>query len=160
MQIENARPEDAAELVPLMDQLVDTPAELSLVEQTLVRILADPAYHLLVAREQGHILGTMMGILCYDLTGRCEPFMVVENVVTAASARGKGVARALMAELERIAKEKAKAEDNLKRIEAKLANESFTSRAPENVVNAEREKAEKARSLIAKLEESAAAMKL
>ena len=64
------------------------------------------------------------------------------------------------AELERIAKEKAKAEDNLKRIEAKLANESFTSRAPENVVNAEREKAEKARALIAKLEESAAAMKL
>ena len=66
----------------------------------------------------------------------------------------------IAAELERIAKEKAKAEDNLKRIEAKLANESFTSRAPENVVNAEREKAEKARSLIAKLEESAAAMKL
>lgn len=59
----------------------------------------------------------------------------------------------IAAELERIAKEKAKAEDNLKRIEAKLANESFTSRAPENVVNAEREKAEKARSLIAKLEE-------
>ena len=46
------------------------------------------------------------------------------------------------------------------RIEAKLANESFTSRAPENVVNAEREKAEKARALIAKLDESAAAMKL
>ena len=66
----------------------------------------------------------------------------------------------IAAELERIAKEKAKAEGNLKRIEAKLANESFTSRAPENVVNAEREKAEKARSLIAKLEESAAAMKL
>ena len=66
----------------------------------------------------------------------------------------------IAAELERIAKEKAKAEENLKRIEAKLANESFTSRAPENVVNAEREKAEKARALIAKLDESAAAMKL
>ena len=66
----------------------------------------------------------------------------------------------IAAELERIAKEKAKAEENLKRIEAKLANESFTSRAPENVVNAEREKAEKARSLIAKRVEPAAAMKL
>ena len=104
MQIEKARLEDAADLVPLMDQLVDTPSEVSLVEQTLGRILADPAYHLLVARENDQILGTMMGILCYDLTGRCEPFMVVENVVTAASARGKGVARALMAELERIAR--------------------------------------------------------
>lgn len=104
MQVEYARPEDAAALVPLMDQLVDTPAEVSLVEQTLVRILADPAYHLLVARENEQILGTMMGILCYDLTGRCDPFMVVENVITAASARGKGISRALMDELERIAR--------------------------------------------------------
>lgn len=104
MYIESARPEDAAALAPLMDQLVDTPSEVPLVEQTLARILADPAYHLLVAREKGQILGTMMGILCYDLTGRCDPFLVVENVVTAASARGKGVARALMAELERIAR--------------------------------------------------------
>ena len=63
-------------------------------------------------------------------------------------------------ELERIAAERRKAEDNLHRIEAKLANESFTSRAPENVVNAEREKAEKARALIAKLDETAAAMKI
>ena len=64
----------------------------------------------------------------------------------------------IAAELERIAKELAKAEDNLRRIEAKLANESFVSRAPEAVVNAEREKADKARALIAKLDESAAAM--
>ena len=57
------------------------------------------------------------------------------------------------------AKEKAKAEANLASIEKKLANEAFVSRAPEAVVNAEREKAEKAKALIAKLEESAAAMK-
>ena len=62
-------------------------------------------------------------------------------------------------ELERIAKEKAKAEENLARIEKKLQNESFVSKAPEAVVNAEREKADKARALIAKLEESAAAMR-
>ena len=67
---------------------------------------------------------------------------------------------AIAKELERIATERKKAEENLQRIEAKLANESFTSRAPENVVNAEREKAEKARALIAKLDASAAAMKL
>ena len=43
--------------------------------------------------------------------------------------------------------------------EQKLRNEKFVSKAPEAVVNAEREKAEKARALIAKLDESAAAMK-
>ena len=41
-----------------------------------------------------------------------------------------------------------------------ISRVSFTSRAPENVVNAEREKAEKARALIAKLDESAAAMQI
>ncbi|MBQ1674954.1 MAG: valine--tRNA ligase, partial [Oscillospiraceae bacterium] len=62
-------------------------------------------------------------------------------------------------ERQRIEKELAKAKDNLARIEGKLRNESFVSKAPEAVVNAEREKAEKAKALIAKLEESAAGMK-
>jgi valyl-tRNA synthetase len=62
-------------------------------------------------------------------------------------------------ELERIAKELEKARKNLAGIENKLSNEKFTARAPEAVVNAEREKAEKARALILQLEESEAAMK-
>ena len=43
-------------------------------------------------------------------------------------------------------------------MEQKLSNEKFVSRAPEAVVNAEKEKAEKFRELIAKLEESAKAL--
>ena len=57
-------------------------------------------------------------------------------------------------ELERIAKELEKARKNLAMLEGKLSNENFTARAPENVVNAEREKAAKARDLIAQLEQS------
>ena len=64
----------------------------------------------------------------------------------------------IAAELERIAKEKEKAENGLRIVEQKLSNEKFVSRAPEAVVNAEREKAAKFRELIAKLEESAKAM--
>ena len=64
----------------------------------------------------------------------------------------------IAAELERIAKEKEKAENGLRIVEQKLSNEKFVSRAPEAVVNAEREKAAKFRKLIAKLEESAKAM--
>ena len=62
-------------------------------------------------------------------------------------------------ELERIGKELEKARKNLAGIEGKLSNENFTVRAPEAVVAAEREKAAKARDLIAQLEESEAAMK-
>ena len=63
-------------------------------------------------------------------------------------------------ELERIAKEKKQGRGESGRASrSKLQNESFVSKAPEAVVNAEREKADKARALIAKLEESAAAMR-
>ena len=64
----------------------------------------------------------------------------------------------LAAERERIAKELEKARNGLRITEGKLSNEKFVAHAPENVVNAEREKAEKYRELIAKLEESAKAM--
>ena len=62
-------------------------------------------------------------------------------------------------ELERVAKELEKARKNLAGLEAKLSNENFVARAPETVVNAEREKAAKARDLILQLEESEAALK-
>ena len=61
-------------------------------------------------------------------------------------------------ELERIDKELEKARKNLASLEGKLSNENFVSRAPEAVVNAEKEKAEKARNLITQLEQSKEAM--
>ena len=64
----------------------------------------------------------------------------------------------VQAELDRIHKEIEKAQNGLRSVEGKLSNEKFVSRAPETVVNAEREKAEKYKDLIAKLEESAKAM--
>ena len=48
----------------------------------------------------------------------------------------------------RLQKEKEKTEEDIRRIEAKLANEGFVSKAPTAVVNAEREKLEKFRDLL------------
>ncbi len=62
-------------------------------------------------------------------------------------------------ELARIAKEQAKAEKDLQRIEAKLNNPGFLAKAPENVVNGEKEKAEQLRKLLSQLEQSAARLK-
>ena len=60
----------------------------------------------------------------------------------------------LEAERARLTKELEKAKKQLEAREKKLANENFVSRAPEAVVNAERERADKARALIANLEGS------
>lgn len=62
-------------------------------------------------------------------------------------------------ELERVEKELEKARKNLAGLMGKLSNENFVSRAPEAVVNAEREKAKKAEALIEQLEQSKAALK-
>ena len=60
--------------------------------------------------------------------------------------------------LDALAKEKEKALGHLKGIEAKLSNEAFTSKAPANIVQNQRDQAEKLRALIAQLDQSAAAM--
>ena len=62
-------------------------------------------------------------------------------------------------ELARIDAELDKARKNLAMIEGKLSNEKFVSKAPEAVVNAEKEKAAKARDLITQLEQSQASLK-
>ena len=62
-------------------------------------------------------------------------------------------------EIARINKELEAQKKFLNSLNAKLSNEKFVSRAPEAVVNAEREKAAKARDLIAQLEQSQLAMK-
>ena len=61
-------------------------------------------------------------------------------------------------EIARLTKELEGAKKFLTSLEGKLSNEKFISRAPEAVVNAEREKAAKHRELIAQLEQSLAAM--
>jgi valyl-tRNA synthetase len=58
------------------------------------------------------------------------------------------------AEIKRVEKELANGRANLEKLNAKLNNQSFVSKAPEQVVAAEREKAEKQASVIAKLEET------
>ena len=57
-------------------------------------------------------------------------------------------------ELQRVEKELGKNRKSLEGIEKKLSNPGFLSKAPENVVNGEKEKAEKLRAMIAQLEES------
>jgi valyl-tRNA synthetase len=61
-------------------------------------------------------------------------------------------------ERERIGKELSKARDDLQKTEAKLQNESFVSKAPANVVNAERDRVEKTKALIENLTESLKAL--
>ncbi len=54
-------------------------------------------------------------------------------------------------ELERLNKEKAKLEGEIKRVEGKLSNKGFTDKAPEKVVEEERQKGEKYKEMLEKV---------
>ena len=58
----------------------------------------------------------------------------------------------------RVAKELKKNRAELEKLEAKLNNPGFVNKAPAQVVEAERERAEKLRALVEQLEQSAAAL--
>ena len=55
------------------------------------------------------------------------------------------------AEFERLTKEKQKLEGEVKRVKGKLSNEGFVKKAPEKVVNEEKEKMAKYEDMLAKV---------
>ena len=80
------------------------------------------------------------------VTGSCEIFIPLADMVD------------LEAERARLQKELAAAEGEIKRAEGKLSNAEFTAKAPEKVVNAEREKLAAAKALYEKLQNSVKAL--
>jgi GNAT superfamily N-acetyltransferase len=69
--------------------------------QKVIEIISDiPQYYVAVACEGDKVVGTAMGILCYELVGECNPFMIVENVVVATEHQGLGIGRILMNAIE------------------------------------------------------------
>ncbi len=80
------------------------------------------------------------------VTNACEIFLPLADIVD------------LDAERERLSKELANAENEIKRAEGKLSNAEFVNKAPEKVVNAEKEKLVKFQELAEKLRASIASL--
>ncbi len=104
MIIDKAKREDIKDLGTLYFQLSEKDANSKKSETIIERILQNEFYHLIVVRDQNdRVIGTAMGILCYDLVGDCQQFMVIENVVVLEEYRGKGVGKMILTHLESIA---------------------------------------------------------
>ena len=63
---------------------------------------SNPSYVVLTAKEDNLVVGSVMGVICLDLVGKCKPFMVIENVVVKSTWRGRGIGAMLMEEIEKI----------------------------------------------------------
>ncbi|MBP1993753.1 GNAT family N-acetyltransferase [Paenibacillus eucommiae] len=65
----------------------------------------NPCYYVAVACDGDKVIGTAMAIVCYDLVGDCNSYMLIENVVVLSDYRGKGIGKLLMQSLEDFGRE-------------------------------------------------------
>lgn len=107
--VRRASPSDLGALLSLYEELAGSkitaaPGDLASSEPALTEILADPRRELAVAVVDGQLVGTADLLVVPNLTHRCEPWAIVENVIVASTARRTGVGRALMEHLIELAR--------------------------------------------------------
>ena len=92
--------QDLPDLAQLYRQFRGEESSLKEMKKTFSRLQQNSAYTLLGVREGGTLVGTVMGILCQELYGRCRPFMVVEDVIVDRAHRRRGIGALLMRAIE------------------------------------------------------------
>lgn len=101
VSVEMLKKEEIPALLELYKALVPYDLSLEKAERTYDEIQANSAYLLLAAKEDGELLGSMLGICCQSLT---MSFLVVEDVIVKDGLREKGIGRKLMETLDEFAK--------------------------------------------------------
>lgn len=104
VQISRVENSDLPELALLLEELMDEKSDILKMNELLSVIRNDKNYFLLCAKNKERILGTLIGIICYDLIGSCLPFMVIENVIVKKVGQRLGIGKKLMSAIEDIAK--------------------------------------------------------
>ena len=96
--IREAAESDLQSLLQLYTQLHDNPvpAESPRLTALWQRILSDPDHHIVVAEEEGRIVSSCVCVIVPNLTHGQNPYALVENVVTDAAYRGRGLATACL----------------------------------------------------------------
>lgn len=98
--IRKAESDDVAGLSELFVDFNGKESNLTAMKKQLAVITANPDYYVAVACDGNKVIGTAMGIACYDLVGDCNFFLLIENVVVLPKFQGQGVGKLLMQALE------------------------------------------------------------
>lgn len=104
------RPLTEADLPALLElylELYRIPTEPELMLRNFRRMAANPDYLVVGAFDEGgQLIGSALAIICLDILAGCQPWAMVENVITAERVRAQGVGRLVMGALERFAQER------------------------------------------------------
>ncbi len=98
--------EDVEQLDLVMQVIADGPGNLEKMRRLVEKIGRNEEKYLLVAedREEGRIVGSLLGVVFEDVCGDGSPILLVENVAVLAQRQGQGIGR-LMFEVERWGRE-------------------------------------------------------
>ena len=100
-------PSDLEQLALLYEELTGAKTNRVLMESLYKKIAENADYILIGAKdEEQRLVGSVMGIVCTDLVGQCQPFMVLENVVVNEKIRRQGVGLQLVNYMEKCARER------------------------------------------------------
>lgn len=105
--LRKARPEEVEALDNVMMVISDKPCCREKAAELIQKIESDPQKYLLVAVDEatGTLCGSLLGVVFEDICGDCRPILLVENVAVLPEYQGKGVGRAMFAEIERWGRE-------------------------------------------------------
>lgn len=106
MIIRMMQEEDIPELSALYEQFWGEKSDIENMKKQFRTLLQKNTHILLSAVEDGKLTGSVMGVVCEELYGECKPFLVVENMVVDKDCRRKGLGKALLSELEKLAKQR------------------------------------------------------
>jgi GNAT superfamily N-acetyltransferase len=106
MEIRALQINDMESLANLYSVFWNEKSDINKMKVKFTQLQKNDAYVLLCAVLDNTVVGSVMGIICEELYGECQPFMVLENMVINNDYRKKGIGKALFAALEKIAREK------------------------------------------------------
>jgi N-acetylglutamate synthase-like GNAT family acetyltransferase len=106
MIVREAERADAPAIEALYRSFVSNPA-IRVAPEHVEAIRGDAMNLLLVAEDAAHVVGTAQMTMCMDAMFGSAPYAVVENIVVAADARGRGIGRSLLARIDELARSAA-----------------------------------------------------
>ncbi len=104
MDISKIDKQDIESLSVLYQQLIPNEISLTKMESVYERNKDNPNHIVLVAKENGEVIGTILAVICEMFFGQCKSFMVVEDFVVDEMHRNKGIGTALMDQIESFAR--------------------------------------------------------
>ncbi|WP_170932561.1 GNAT family N-acetyltransferase [Desulfosporosinus sp. FKB] len=104
MIIRDMEEKDLNDIAILYEELLGQKSNIENLLRTFPLMNDSDNYILLVAEDNGKVIGTVMGIICLTMVADLKKFLVMEAVIVDENYRGNGVGKKMLLELETRAK--------------------------------------------------------